>query len=267
MGRCKRYNKKQLLEILNETCPEAMAKLPSPDTFEFKTLNGEMHMLIGSTIKRVRRGSYPLWVTFNRDIKPWLEFETEFTDRGSKLVREEGLNGGSIFGKMTRSGTFRTLVDSDALKAVVAFVFVYCGKMESFMDFGFGKGVKALVESLKIIAARTEHEKRSLDSLKGENEGDAGTLSGDLSDKKCAVKKESVDAREANAVKEEPLDLQEAQAVKQEPAGPEEAQMVKQEPFGPLEIQTVKKSHGPGSKRSLAVENEDDVAAKKTRVI
>jgi hypothetical protein len=177
MGRCKRYTKDELLKILNEKCPDAVAKLPSPDAFEFKRYNDRRHMLIGSTNQRVRRGELPLWVQClgEGETKPWLAFETDFTTDTSMLVRREGLKGNFFFGKMTKSGLFRTLVDSDSLKAVVAFVFVYCGNMEKFMDFGFGRGVKVLVESLQAIAARTQDEGEARDSPAGEDRHAAKT--------------------------------------------------------------------------------------------
>lgn len=150
MGRCKRYGKEQLLDMLQEQCPNTMAKLPLPDTFAFQALpDGTSELRIGSYTKGRRIPvRHELWVRCGGTAKPWLGFDIE--------IDHKSFHGDAFFKKMTKSGTRD--VYSDELKTMVAFVFVYCDKMEEFCDFQFGKGFKILIEQLKYMFPEVEDD-------------------------------------------------------------------------------------------------------------
>jgi hypothetical protein len=141
MGRCTRYCKEELLDMLHEHCPEAVAKLPSPDSFTFQASHhGTSELRIGSYIKGRRSPTtHELWVRCGGTAKPWLGFDIE--------IDHKGFYGDAFFKKMTKSG--KVHVYSNELKAMVAFIFVYCDKMEEFCDFDNGKGSKILVKELQ----------------------------------------------------------------------------------------------------------------------
>jgi hypothetical protein len=157
MGRCTRYCKEELLDMLHEYCPEAVAKLPSPDTFTFCRGSGGTYKLsVGTTHGLVRRREHELWVVCGGTAKPYLDFKSDVNWNGSfnRQSGQEGSLGNSFFSKMSKNKSLYPF--SEQLKAVVGFVFVYCGKQKEFVDFGFGKGLDILVKELKCMMSRDE---------------------------------------------------------------------------------------------------------------
>ncbi|KAI4961818.1 hypothetical protein J4E86_000847 [Alternaria arbusti] len=145
MPSCPRYTKEQLLDMLQEQCPGVMARLPSPETFIFRDLRKPM-LRIGTCTKGKRSPTtYELHVQCGGkpEAKPVLHYDVENDDRS--------FNGDGFFKNM--NGTY---IYSDKLKAVIAFVFVYCGQMDVFCDFGFGNGFKLLVEVLNHVLSEVE---------------------------------------------------------------------------------------------------------------
>jgi len=157
MPSCTRYTKEQLLDMLQEQCPDVINKLPSPDTFSFRrNSKGKHELSVGSTHGLVRRGERELWVICGGTAKPHLYFRSNVNSSGlfSKNVGQEGFIGNSFFSKMPKRKMLNPF--SEPLKAVVGFVFVYCGKKEEFIDFGLGNGFQILVKELKYMMARDD---------------------------------------------------------------------------------------------------------------
>ncbi|KAI4636492.1 hypothetical protein J4E83_001447 [Alternaria metachromatica] len=193
MGKkCKRYGKEQLLDMLQEQIPNAMAKIPRPDAFKFQSLpDGKSQLCIGTYIEGLSNPTTDeFWVHCGGIAKPWLAF-----DIGDK---DQAFHGNAFFKKMTESG--QVYLFSDGLKAIVAFVFVYCNKMEEFCDFQSGKGFNILVEKLRYMFPEVEES-----ALSGNGTEDAGSVSAKISDADADVVKTLDDDQSAGEKPEEQL--------------------------------------------------------------
>ncbi|KAF7442514.1 hypothetical protein A1F99_133830 [Pyrenophora tritici-repentis] len=150
MGRAKRYNRDQLLDILENQCPEAFAKFPKADSFVFTNTDDVL-------VETKKGGPLKLgdkaWVEILGPCKPWLHVRT--------------INGGYVHPASHRyvrcDGVFGTLMDTaevyawgDNMKTIVSFAFVYAGKRDTYGDFDNGNGLPILVKTLEDIAAYDE---------------------------------------------------------------------------------------------------------------
>ncbi|KAI4669297.1 uncharacterized protein J4E79_001340 [Alternaria viburni] len=190
MGKkCERYDKQQLLDMLQEQCPDAMAKLPSADTFIFQNLDdgpGKAMLRIGTCTKGKRSPTtHELYVQCGGKAKPelWFDIQNDY----------QSFNGDGFFKNM--DGWY---IYSDILKAAIAFVFVYCGHKEKFCDFGFGNGFKLLVKVLNYLLSDVEGGAAS-----SNNTADAGTDTAEASDADANMVKIPGDDRSEEKLPEE----------------------------------------------------------------
>ncbi|KAI4704044.1 hypothetical protein J4E81_001108 [Alternaria sp. BMP 2799] len=192
MPSCPRYTKEQLLDMLQKQIPNAIVKLPRPDAFTFQSLpDGKSQLCIGTYVEGLSDPTTDeFWVGCGGTAKPWLTF-----DIGKK---DQVFHGDAFFKKMTKSG--QVYLFGDGLKAIVAFVFVYCDKMEEFCDFQFGKGFNILVEKLRYMFPEVEES-----ALSGNGTEDAGSVSAKISDADADVVKTLDDDQSAGEKPEEQL--------------------------------------------------------------
>ena len=137
MPSCPRYDREQLLGMLHEYCPGAMANLPPPSSFEFTH---------GSDMLRV--GSQPthlvgreVWVRQCNTAKPFLAYKNANGNHHG-ITKDQKFQGNDFFGKLTEDGKLHPY--DDDVKALVNFVLVYCDKEKEFFDFGFGHALDIL---------------------------------------------------------------------------------------------------------------------------
>jgi hypothetical protein len=69
-----------------------------------------------------------------------------------ELGEPKKLRGIDYLGNLTNDGILDAF--SNELKALVAFIYVYCGHKDTFADFDRGKGFSILVEALMTISER-----------------------------------------------------------------------------------------------------------------
>ncbi|KAI4646912.1 hypothetical protein J4E93_005136 [Alternaria ventricosa] len=133
--------------MLDEEHPGIIAQLPSPESFVFQRGPHNEHMLsIGS--HDTKNGIYGIFVTQKSSVKPRLHYKhSNGVDAG--LTAGQRFQGNQFFGKMTVSGQLRPYTHE--IKAMIAFVFLYCGKQPEFFDFAHGGATKLLVKDLTFV--------------------------------------------------------------------------------------------------------------------
>ncbi|EFQ86880.1 hypothetical protein CFE70_008183 [Pyrenophora teres f. teres 0-1] len=163
MGRVKRYNRDELLGILEDQCPDALANFPKSDSFIFNTTEDDgdkskTYLRIGRVLVETKK-DYSLslgdeaWVEITGPCKPWLYVQT--IDHGcvdEKIYRHVRCDG--VFGALTESANVYAW--SDFMKALISFAFVYAGRRDTYADFDKGQGLPILVKALKDIAAHDQ---------------------------------------------------------------------------------------------------------------
>ena len=153
MGRAKRYDKEELLRILQKECPTAIAAFPSADTFKFQVTDNATYLRVGQALTEEKRVAGDAWVLIVGACKPWLHVRQisygQVLRTKYKFVRCDG-----PFGLVTKS--INVYAWQDWMRALISFVFVYAGRKDEFADFDRGEGLQVLIKVLRAIEAHTE---------------------------------------------------------------------------------------------------------------
>ena len=185
MGRGEKYDvsddgevltKEQVLAELQQSCPDALAKFPAPDAFEFREHHpGQYALKVGNSVtKKSKKIGGVLWLDEREDqafisnyksmaandaIRKIMDlyYSTAEDIPRTTYVKNAGcIQGDGVFGKLSNNGLITpfTLI----VKALLRFILLHCGYAEEYKTFTNKKtrvGLKPLIRALKEIAKRT----------------------------------------------------------------------------------------------------------------
>jgi hypothetical protein len=181
------YTKDQLLAVLQQMCPAALAKFPPPGAFEVREHHlGQYALKVGYTMtKKSRKVGDLLWLDERQQPSVSSYDEFSYTQRAyDRTVRENKIRRSEIglyyttnedayrnkyiknakiikddnvFGKLTNHGT--TSPFSLTMKALLRLVLLYCDRATEYRILenkgGNKTGLEPLVRALRKVAKRT----------------------------------------------------------------------------------------------------------------
>ncbi|KAH7091694.1 hypothetical protein FB567DRAFT_589567 [Paraphoma chrysanthemicola] len=157
------YTKDELLAILNEKCPDALAKFPPPEDFTIKVnVRGSVdsptlrvgHVVIGKS----RKIKGELWLEeYDSGLRNSHIPRQHPIDVNDYIKNSKGFKGLGIFSKFTDRGDVG-MPFANPMRALFRFIMLLCGYSTVYEEFkdvnGKLQGLKPLVYGLKNIAKR-----------------------------------------------------------------------------------------------------------------